>query len=105
MASKDFGFLDTLDRRTATANPDLLISAALHLMSQYKTNTSEQGPCLKLASVIERHLQALADIPSLPPVLRATCQNLSEQWAQMVDRELPEPVRPSLISRLGFRHS
>ena len=103
MSSTDFTFLETLDRRTASSNPDLLISAALHLMSQYKTNTAEEGPCLKLASVIERHLQALADIPSLPPVLRATCQNLSEQWAEMVDRELPEPVRPSLLSRLGLR--
>lgn len=103
MNAADFAFLETLDRRTASGNPDLLISAALHLMSQYKTNTSEQGPCLKLASVIERHLQALADIPTLTPVLRATCQNLSEQWAEMVDRELPEPERPGFLARLGLR--
>ncbi len=71
---------------------ELLVSAALHLMSHYSVNSiSAEGnnPCLKLASVIERHLKALSDLPDLTPVLRATCQQLSEQWASLIDNNLP----------------
>ena len=39
---------------TASSQPELLVSAALHLMSHYSTQASERGACLKLASVIER---------------------------------------------------
>jgi hypothetical protein len=52
------------------------------------------------ASVIERHLKALADLPDLAPVLRATCQQLSEQWAQIVEKAMPQPERFRLLSRL-----
>ena len=66
--------------------PELLISSVLHLMSHYGANLDETVPCTKLASVIERHLQALAVLPELTPVLRATCQQLSEQWADVVEK-------------------
>jgi hypothetical protein len=33
-------------------------------------------------------------------VLRATCQQLTEQWAAVVDQALPRPARPSLFGRL-----
>ncbi|NRR32857.1 hypothetical protein HSX11_22055 [Oxalobacteraceae bacterium] len=69
--------------------PELMLSAVLHLMSHYTASASEHGACLKLASVIERHLKALSSLPDLAPVLRATCQQLSEQWAAVVERELP----------------
>ena len=68
----------------APAQPELLVSAVLHLMSHYTANNQESSSCIKLASVIERHLKALADLPDLAPVLRATCQQLSEQWATAV---------------------
>jgi hypothetical protein len=32
--------------------------------------------------------------------LRATCQQLSEQWAAVVDQAMPQPARPSLFERL-----
>ena len=44
----------------APSQPDLLISAALHLMSQYGTRPGADAACLKLACVIERHLKAPA---------------------------------------------
>ncbi len=69
--------------------PELLVSAVLHLMSHYSANLGEAGTCTKLASVIERHLKALAVLPDLAPVLRATCQQLSEQWAVVVERTMP----------------
>ena len=80
--------------------PELLLSAALHLMSHYSASASQSGPCVKLASVIERHLKALAGLTDLNPVLRATCQQLSEQWESVVDQALPRPSRLSLFERL-----
>jgi len=82
------------------AQPELLVSSALHLMSHYSASAGRAAPCIKLASVIERHLRALADHGDLNPVLRATCQQLSEQWAAVVDQALPRPPRPSLFGRL-----
>ncbi len=76
--------------------PELLVSAALHLMSHY---SAQGAPCVKLASVIERHLKALAGHEALNPVLRATCQQLSEQWAGVVDQGMPA-ARPTLLGRL-----
>jgi hypothetical protein len=78
--------------------PELLVSAVLHLMSHYNANLNETGVCVKLASVIERHFKALADLPDLAPVLRATCQQLAEEWALIVERALPQP-QP--LSRFG----
>jgi hypothetical protein len=85
---------------TAPAQPELLVSAVLHLMSHYTTNSQEASSCIKLASVIERHLKALADLPDLAPVLRATCQQLSEQWASVVERTMPQPEKFKLFTRL-----
>lgn len=80
--------------------PELLVSAVLHLMSHYTANIGETGDCIKLASVIERHLKALADFPQLAPVLSATCRQLSEQWATVVERAMPQPEKPTLFTRL-----
>ncbi|MBF8177487.1 hypothetical protein DBR37_16780 [Herminiimonas sp. KBW02] len=84
----------------APAQPELLVSAVLHLMSHYTANNQESSSCIKLASVIERHLKALADLPDLAPVLRATCQQLSEQWATVVERAMPPPEKFKLFTRL-----
>ena len=87
-----------------TRQPELLVSAALHLMSHYSANAASGGSCIKLAAVIERHLKALASHAELAPVLRATCGQLSEQWAAVVEQPLPRPR--SLLGRLvgGSRH-
>ncbi|MBI3285594.1 MAG: hypothetical protein HYZ65_12215 [Burkholderiales bacterium] len=81
---------------------ELLVSAVLHLMSHYTVNSgqgNDQHACLKLASVIERHLKALADLPDLAPVLRATCQQLSEQWSGLVERRMPPQGRLLRLAR------
>jgi hypothetical protein len=57
-------------------------------MSHYTVNSTEDHAAptrARLASVIERHLQTLANLPDLAPVLKATCQQLSEQWARLVE--------------------
>lgn len=89
-----------LESNAVPAQPALLISAALHLMTQYTVNNRENHPCIKLAAVIERHLRALADRSDLDPVLRATCQQLSEQWTETIAHALPPPKRPSLFMQL-----
>lgn len=83
----------------AARRPELLLSAVLHLMSHYTAN----GGCTRLASVIERHLKALSDLPELAPVLRATCQQLSEQWAAVVEQARPPQERAGLLARLMGR--
>jgi hypothetical protein len=105
----DDDFLDELDTPAArrTTRHELLVAALLHLMSQYTINSatacdcgSDDGPCVKLASVIERHLNALARLPDADPVLRATCDQLSVKWAALVDRAMPEPARRPLLARI-----
>ncbi|SFI07420.1 hypothetical protein SAMN04515618_109117 [Collimonas sp. OK307] len=83
----------------APAQPELLVSAVLHLMSHYTAHNQETSGCVKLASVIERHLKALADLPNLAPVLRATCLQLSEQWGTVVENTMPPPEKYNLFSR------
>ncbi|MEO6922007.1 MAG: hypothetical protein ABI171_23725 [Collimonas sp.] len=89
-----------VEPNSAPAQPELLVSAVLHLMSHYTANSQETSACVKLASVIERHLKALADLPNLAPVLRATCQQLSEQWGTVVESTMPLPEKHNLFSRL-----
>ncbi|WP_295996579.1 hypothetical protein [Rugamonas sp.] len=88
---------------TGAHQPELLLSAVLHLMSHYTASAADQGACVKLASVIERHLKALASLPGLAPVLSATCQQLSEQWAGVVERKLPDPEPGNFLSRIMTR--
>ena len=83
--------------------PELLVSSALHLMTHYSAQAGKAGACVKLASVIERHLKALAGHGGLNPVLRATCQQLSEQWAEVVDKSLPRQAKPKLFPSFGPR--
>lgn len=89
--------------------PELLLSAVLHLMSHYHAHCAGSAACPKLASTIERHLQLLSNQPNLAPVLRATCQQLSQQWAAMVQPAPAAPDNAGLLERLGrmlaFRRS
>jgi len=113
---------DFLDDVPASGTPStrhaLLVAALLHLMSQYtlktaacgpsnkasRDNSENDGPCVKLAAVIERHLDALARLPDAEPVLRATCEQLRAKWADLVDSRLPAPRKQPLLARiLGSR--
>ena len=90
-----------IEPNSAPAQPELLVSAVLHLMSHYTVSKDQEThSCVKLASVIERHLKALADLPNLAPVLRATCLQLSEQWATVVERSMSRPEKFNLFTRM-----
>lgn len=73
---------------TLAVQPELIVSSVLHLMSHYTAaHTTEDGNT-RLASMIERHLKMLAELPQLAPVLRATCGDLAVQWAGVVERAM-----------------
>ena len=85
---------------TAGSDNVVLVASLLHLMSHYTARSEDQQPCLKLASVIERHLTALSRRPDADPVLRATCEQLSEQWAALVDERMPQPTKRPWLERI-----
>lgn len=99
---------DLLDELRMPASPRaqhaVLVAALLHLMSHYTIHSARgrEQPCVKLASVIERHLAALARLPDADPVLRATCEQLGSNWARLVDSAMPAPapVRRPLLERI-----
>jgi hypothetical protein len=78
----------------------VMLACVLHLMSHYTARDAQDKPCIRLASVIERHLCALARLPDLDPVLRATCEQLCERWAALVDEAMPRPVKRNFIERI-----
>lgn len=78
----------------------VMLASLLHLMSHYTARDAGERPCVRLASVIERHLCALARLPELDPVLRATCEQLCEKWAALVDDGMPRPVKRNFIERI-----
>lgn len=80
----------------------VMIASLLHLMSHYTARDENDRPCVRLASVIERHLCALSRLPELDPVLRATCEQLCEKWAAMVDDGMPRPAatKPGFLERI-----
>ena len=78
----------------------VMLASVLHLMSHYTARDEQDKPCVRLASVIERHLCALARLPDLDPVLRATCEQLCERWAALVDDAMPRPVKRNFLERI-----
>jgi hypothetical protein len=78
----------------------VMLASLLHLMSHYTARDEKEKPCVRLASVIERHLRAVTRLPDLDPVLRATCEQLCERWAALVDEAMPQPVKRNFLERI-----
>jgi hypothetical protein len=92
-----------IENATASPMPQrdaVMLASVLHLMSHYTARDEKDKPCVRLASVIERHLCALSRLPDLDPVLRATCEQLCERWAALVDEAMPRPVKRNFIERI-----
>lgn len=87
----------------ATPTPELLIASVLHLMSHYLADIENAGSGVNLSVAIERHFQALSAMPGLPPVLRSTCSQLSQQWGPLVAsnsaRVRKQPAGMSILDR------
>lgn len=86
--------------RSAGHQDAVMLASLLHLMSHYTARDAQDRPCVRLASVIERHLCALSRLPDLDPVLRATCEQLCEKWGALVDEGMPRPVKRNLLERI-----
>lgn len=80
--------------------PELVIASALHLMSHYTVDDHDAEACIRLACVIQRHLRCLAGMTGLSPVLQATCQQLSEDWEQRVNRRMPTSQTAGFFTRM-----
>jgi hypothetical protein len=85
--------------RNASKQNAHLVASLLHLMSHYSARSEREEPCIKLAAVIERHLTALSRLPGVDPVLRASCEQLSETWGDLVDVRLPVPTKRNIFAR------
>jgi hypothetical protein len=89
------------ERLTATTpTPEMVIASVLHLMSHYVVDIDKPGTGSNLSVAIERHFQALSNMTALPPVLRGTCSELSQQWGMLVANAAARaPAAPSLLGR------
>lgn len=93
IAQRSVGNDDRHSRRSvrAGANPDLVLSSTIHLMTHYLARQDDIHENRHLATAIARHLAAIADRSDLAPVLRATCQHLTGQWTEIA-RETSRPA-------------
>ena len=79
--------MNLCDSSRDPARPEVVISAALYLLSSYGC----KGGCPKLAHVILRHLQLIAQRTDVDPVVAATCTQLCEQWEENLQGLLRQP--------------
>lgn len=80
---------------------ELLISSVLRLISQHGTlSNADAETAAHSAAAIEGHLKTLAGLPDMEPILRATCQQLSEQWGMLQEQHRPKPGSSALFTRL-----
>lgn len=94
--------VETLLPELDSGKPEVIVSAALYLMSSYGCS----GGCPRLAHVILKHLRILAERNDLAPVLRETCGKLAEQWENELHQMLPATRPQSAGARIfGFKRS
>lgn len=94
--------VETLLPELDSGKPEVIVSAALYLMSSYGCS----GGCPRLAHVILKHLRILAERSDLAPILRETCGRLAEQWETELHQMLPATRTPPTGARIfGFKRS
>ncbi len=67
--------------------PDTLLASTIFLMSAY----AREGGSRRLAQVVMRHLELLAERADLSGVLGATCEDAADHWAVLAGNP-PRPV-------------
>jgi hypothetical protein len=90
--------LDSFDSASGDADPAVLLSATLYLMSCHACSR-----CPRLAVIVSRHLQAIARLDSVAEPLRATCRQLCSRWEEMARPQQAEPNHLTWIERLAGR--
>jgi hypothetical protein len=69
------------------AEVDRLLASTIYLMSCHAG-----APCARIASLIERHLEALSRHAEAGPLLRETCRRLGDHW-EALERACPAAAR------------
>ncbi len=77
---------------------DLLLSAALYLVSRYATAASQGQVCQRLAVSIQCHLEILAERGDVSGLVRDTCALLAEEWRRALVHDERVPCGPALLA-------
>jgi len=75
---------------------DLLLSAALDLVSRDATAASQGRVCRRLAVSIHCHLEILAERTDVSALVRDTCALLAEAWRRPLVHEEQAACGPAL---------
>lgn len=76
-----------LDQPVSVITPEAAISALLCLFHQYAVHEPEGRACQRLSQRIFLHLEELTRREDMPELLRRTCDELSDAWLLIVDRQ------------------
>ena len=83
------------------ASTDVLLSDVLQMISQHIVDADPDPDHVRLSAArIERRLAILSGMPGAEPVLRATCQQLCEQWGALHEQYARKPASTTFITRL-----
>lgn len=85
----------------SAATSELLLSGVLQMISQHIVDADPNPDHVRLSAArIERRLKTLSNLPHMEPVLRATCQQLCEQWGTLTEQTVRKPASTTFITRL-----
>jgi hypothetical protein len=90
-----------MDRGTEkhdAARSDLILSAALYLISRYATAATQGQVCRRLGVSIQCHLEILAERGDVSSLVRDTCALLAEEWRCSLAREENVACGPALLA-------
>lgn len=76
-----------LDQPVTAITPEAAISVLLCLFHQYAVHEPAGRSCQRLSQRIFLHLEQLTRREDLPELLRRTCDELSDAWLLVVDRQ------------------
>jgi hypothetical protein len=80
---------------------DLILSAALYLVSRYAAAATQGHVCRRLAVSIQCHLEILAERTDASALVRETCALLAEEWRCALAQAENAPCGPALLALAG----
>jgi hypothetical protein len=75
----------------------LLLSSTMILMNTFALRCLEGGACKRLAMMIERHLELLAQHAAITDVLRQTVESMTDRWEALCNL----PDKPAAKKQRG----
>jgi hypothetical protein len=86
------------DENHDATRTDLILSAALYLVSRYATAATQGHVCQRLAVSIQCHLEILAERTDASALVRDTCALLAEEWRRSLAHEENVACGPALLA-------